>query len=246
MVICSRNFIAYLVLVVASIVGSFSLLLFGLFLFGGSFTVVELVYSGTGILAWDSLLCFMFFVQHSAMIRKSCRRRLTAIVPHHFQGTLYTFASGVTLLTLVLFWQSSGQTLISLQGTTRWMAHCVFFASLAGMVWGMRALRAFDMFGAQPILANIRDSHLPAMPLAIRGPYRWVRHPLYFFTLVLIWCSPDVTADRLLFDVLFTAWIVLGTLLEERDLAAEFGETYSNYQRKVPMLIPWKLRKPFR
>ena len=67
-----------------------------------------------------------------------------------------------------------------------------------------------------------------------------------FFTLVIIWCSPDVTADRLLFNVLFTAWIVLGTLLEERDLAAEFGETYSDYQRKVPMLIPWKLRKPFR
>jgi protein-S-isoprenylcysteine O-methyltransferase Ste14 len=68
-----------------------------------------------------------------------------------------------------------------------------------------------------------------------------VRHPLYFFTLVLIWSSPDITLDRLLFNVLFTGWIVMGTRLEERDLVAEFGEHYRAYQRYVPMLIPYKL-----
>jgi protein-S-isoprenylcysteine O-methyltransferase Ste14 len=70
-----------------------------------------------------------------------------------------------------------------------------------------------------------------------------VRHPLYFFTLVMIWTSPDITLDRLLFNVLFTGWIVVGTRLEERDLVAEFGEHYSVYQRHVPMLIPYKLIK---
>ena len=246
MVIYSQKFLGYLILVVASMVGSFSLLLFGFFLFGDSFTVVDLGYSRIGVLVWDSLLCLMFFAQHSTMIRKAFRHRLTAIVPHPFQGALYAVASGAVLIVIVLFWQNTEQTLISLQGNSRWVAHGVFFASLIGMMWGMRALRSFDMFGIQPILAHIRASHVRAMPLTIRGPYRWVRHPLYFFMLVLIWCCPDVTMDRLLFNVLFTAWIVLGTLLEERDLIAEFGETYLNYQRKVPMLIPWKLLKPLK
>jgi len=98
---CSRNFIAYLVLVVMSMVGSFSLLLFGFFLFGYSFTVEELGYSRIGVLVWDSLLCLMFFVQHSTMIRKSFRHRLTAIVPHHFQGAFYTASSGAVLFVLV-------------------------------------------------------------------------------------------------------------------------------------------------
>lgn len=222
------------------------MLLFGFFLFGGSFTVAESEYGRVGVFAWDSLLCFMFFVQHSTMIRKTFRQRLTAIVPRHFQGALYTAASGAILIGFVLFWQNSEQTLISLQGISRWVTRTVFFASMLGMMWGMRALRSFDLFGTQPILAHIRASHVRAMPLAIRGPYRWVRHPLYFFVLLLIWCCPDVTVDRLLFNVLFTAWIVFGTLLEERDLVAEFRETYPDYQRKVPMLIPWKLRKVFR
>jgi len=141
--------------------------------------------------------------------------------------------------------QNSKQPLLNLQGEFRWVAHGIFFASLMGMMWGMRALRSFDMFGIQPILTHIRASRVRTVPLTIRGPYRWVRHPLYFFILVLIWCCPDVTMDRLLFNLLFTAWIVLGTLLEERDLVTEFGESYLNYQGKVPMLIPWKLHKPF-
>ena len=78
------------------------------------------------------------------------------------------------------------------------------------------------------------------MPLAIRGPYRWVRHPLYSLFVVMLWTFPDLTADRLLFNVLFTAWIVLGSVLEERDLAREFGDPYRTYQSQVPMLVPWR------
>lgn len=243
--ISTKDFVAYLVLVIASLVGSLSLLLFGFFLFGYSFTVIDLGFSRTGVIALNSLLCLLFFFQHSVMVRKGWRQHLSPIIPLHFQGSLYTAASGIVLAGLVLFWQNSGQTLISLQGFSRWVAHGIFFASLIGMMWGMRALKSFDVFGNQQILSHTGVSHVQAMPLAIRGPYRWVRHPLYFFTLLMIWSCPDVTVDRLLFNTLFTAWIVLGTLLEERDLVAEFHQDYQNYQRKVPMLIPWKFLKPY-
>ena len=36
--------------------------------------------------------------------------------------------------------------------------------------------------------------------------------------------------------------MVVGTRLEERDLAAEFGDGYRQYQRHVPMLVPGSLR----
>lgn len=238
----NKNFITYLVLVIASLVGSFSLLLFGFFVYGYSFTIVELGFSSTGVLAWDSMLCLLFFIQHSVMIRKGFRKRLVAIIPVQFQGTLYTAASGAVLIGLVLFWQNSEQELVSLQGIARWVAHGIFFISLMGMLWGLHALRSFDAFGNQQVLAHIRDSSVTDMPLTIRGPYRWVRHPLYFFTLLMIWCCPEITVDRLLFNILFTVWIVLGTMLEERDLVAEYQGAYENYQRRVPMLIPWKIQ----
>ena len=44
--------------------------------------------------------------------------------------------------------------------------------------------------------------------------------------IVLIWSGTDVTTDRLLFNMLWTAWIVLGARWEEADMVAVFGERY--------------------
>ena len=69
-----------------------------------------------------------------------------------------------------------------------------------------------------------------------------MRHPLYLCQILVIWSGPDVTSDRLLFIVLWTAWIVLGAHLEEKDLLAQFGAQYGQYQKEVPMLLPWRGR----
>jgi protein-S-isoprenylcysteine O-methyltransferase Ste14 len=112
---------------------------------------------------------------------------------------------------------------------------------MAGMAWGARALQSFDPMGLSAFRAHVRGKQSPPQHLVIRGPYLWVRHPLYLFSILLIWACPDVTADRLLFNVLWTAWIYVGSILEEADLVAEFGETYRDYRRRVPRLVPWRV-----
>ena len=232
---------SYLVTAIAAVTGSVSLLLFGLFVYGYSLTFVELGYGRKEILVWNGFLCLLFFLQHSSMIRKPFRRRLAEIVPYHYHGAFYTIASAAVLILLVVCWQDSGQILYSLDGIVRWIARGVFFASLLGMYWGMRVLHSFDVFGVRTALDRIRSPQVKSAALVITGPYRWVRHPMYFFTLILIWSAPDITVDRLFFNVLFSTWIVVGTVLEERDLVADFGEVYRDYQRKVPMLLPCRL-----
>ena len=106
----------------------------------------------------------------------------------------------------------------------------------------MKALELCDSFGFKPVLNRLHGTKSRLSPLIIRGPYRWVRHPLYSLFLVMIWSCPDLTVDRLLFNVLFTVWMVIGSILEERDLVDAFGETYREYQHKVPMLIPYRIR----
>jgi protein-S-isoprenylcysteine O-methyltransferase Ste14 len=69
-----------------------------------------------------------------------------------------------------------------------------------------------------------------------------VRHPFYAAAILMIWACPVITLDRLLFDVLWTCWIVAGARLEERDLVAEYGDTYRAYRGEVPMLVPWRRR----
>lgn len=234
------RFVACSAILLAYLLGGASLLLFGVFLLAGSLNLVNLGLSQTATLALDAGLSLAFFVQHSTMVRKSYRRWSARVMSERYYGASYTVASGLVLLLLVIFWQESSNVLATAGGILRWFLRAVFFLSVIGFVWGIRSLGSFDTFGLQPIRDHLKGTETPSLPFTVRGPYRWVRHPLYSFCLVIIWSCPDLTADRLLFNVLWTAWIILGTVLEERDLVADFGQDYREYQGNVPMLIPMR------
>jgi protein-S-isoprenylcysteine O-methyltransferase Ste14 len=230
----------YAILALANLIGGGSLLLLMVFLYGYSVSIVDLGLSSGAALGWDALLCLAFCIQHSGMIRRSFRRRLAGVVDEHFHPALFGVASGLFLLALMLLWQPSPPLLVSLQGSERWLVRVLFFAAIAGAWWGTRSLGGIDAFGARRLLAMLRSRSAHPMPLTIRGPYRWVRHPVYTLVLVMIWSCPELSADRLLLNVTWTAWVVVGARLEERDMVADFGDAYRAYQCSVPMLIPWR------
>ncbi len=195
------------------------------------------------VLLWDALLSFAFFIQHSGMVRRPVRARLAAVIPARYQGALYSIASGVVLALVAVLWQPSPTRLFTLQGTLRWIAHALSLLAVATFAVSAIALRrSFDPLGLGPIRAHLGGRADRPGAFVVRGPYLWVRHPLYACVLLLFWSNPDVTLDMLLLSVLWTAWIWVGTTLEERDLMAEFGDAYRAYQRQVPMFIPWRGR----
>lgn len=75
--------------------------------------------------------------------------------------------------------------------------------------------------------------------LVTRGLYRLVRHPLYTFSLLVLWLNSAVSQNSFTFYLGATAYIVVGAYFEERKLLQEFGEAYAEYQRKTPMLVPF-------
>jgi protein-S-isoprenylcysteine O-methyltransferase Ste14 len=143
---------------------------------------------------------------------------------------------------VVIFWQRTSN-LFEAEGLTRVILRVLFILTIAGFVWGVKALGLFDPFGIRGILAYQKKRKPRPVAFMVRGPYQWVRHPLYLFMLVMIWSCPNLTTDRLLFNILWSAWIFVGTLLEERDLVEQFGDAYRKYQKKVPMLFPFKFIK---
>jgi protein-S-isoprenylcysteine O-methyltransferase Ste14 len=236
---------AFIILLIAAVIGYVSFIAFLFFLYAGSLGWIRLNLSESGSLMINGVLCLAFFLQHSGMIRRSFRRSLSSVIQSHYQGATYTVASGVILLVFVTFWQGSDAILFEAHGPFRGILRVIFFLSILGMCWGLWALRSIDMFGLDPILRHIRATPIPESLFKIRGPYRWVRHPLYLFMIVLFWSCPVLTTDRLLFNILWTIWVVVATVLEERDLTDVFGDAYRDYQAKVPMLLPRGFRPAY-
>jgi hypothetical protein len=236
-----QKYPAYIVIFLAYVLGGSSLVMFGAFCYAGSLHLVELGFNESGILFFDCFLSLAFFLQHSGMIRKPFRRFLSRFIPEAYVSAFYAISSGIVLFAVVIFWQESSSTVATAKGALRLLLRAIFAASIVGFYYGTKVLGFFDPYGIRAIKYHLRGKKPKEMPLTISGPYRFVRHPLYFFVLLMIWSNPYLTLDRLLFNVLWTAWIYIGAFLEERDLVANFGEAYREYKRKVPMLIPWRI-----
>lgn len=231
---------SWLLMLLAATIGSTALLAFGIFLYTGPWQVVVLFTdTGTGTaLAFDALLSLTFFAQHSGMIRRSFKTWSGRYVPSHYHGAIFTIASGICLYSIVHLWQVTEHAIMIVDGTARLGLRAVFLLAVGGIIGSALALHSFDSFGLRAIKSRQRGEAPPDAAFTVRGPYRWVRHPQYLCALVMIWSYPDLTADRLLFNVLWSVWIVIGALLEERDLVETFGREYRDYQSRVPMLIP--------
>jgi len=233
--------IGYGLIFLSYLLGGISLFLLVVFLYFGPLDILILEISETKKLMMDFMISFLFFIQHSGMIRKRFYDWMERYVDKDYHGALFTICSGLFLLLVILLWQPSNYTLFRIEGSFKWLFRLSFILSILGFYWGARALGAFDLVGINPILNRIRRIKPKSQTrnrLIIRGPYRWVRHPFYLFSIVMFWSNPDFTLDRLLFNLTWTIWIVIGTILEERDLVVAFGEPYCDYQRKVPMLLP--------
>jgi methanethiol S-methyltransferase len=230
---------AFVFLIAAYAFGGISLLSWIVFLSRGSLGIINLGLGQIGALLFDALLSLIFFVQHSLMVRNSFKKWMVRRVRQEYHGAIYTMASGIALFSLAVLWQGPVQRFTVLHGLPSIAMQILSFLALAGFIWGVRSLGSFNMFGTAQIMRLLKGvSASEQQPLIIRGAYRWVRHPLYFACLLAIWAATDITADRLLYNIMWTSWIMLGAILEERDLVATFGDTYREYKAKVPMLIP--------
>lgn len=231
----------YTIIVLSGSVGCIALLFFIGFIYTGLPSHINFGLNDVYSLALNSLLCLLFFFQHSLMIRSGFREWLSGIIPSSFHGAIFSIISGMFLLNLMLFWQKTTVRLYELDGVLFWAMRSVFFLSIIAFYLTERSLRPFDLFGIREISSYIKGKTARSSVFVVRGMYGWVRHPLYCIFLVILWTPVYVTVDRLMFNLLWTAWIITGTILEERDLIKSFGDEYRTYKYHVPMLIPYKI-----
>ncbi len=105
---------------------------------------------------------------------------------------------------------------------------------LIGLVFLYLAFKTFD--GAE--FLGLKKEMKPE--LVFSGMYQYVRHPLYFATIILILgLFLLVPTQKMLLVLLISyGYILIGYRLEERKVVEVFGDKYLDYQKRVKAIIP--------
>ncbi len=112
------------------------------------------------------------------------------------------------------------------------------FGATVGLLYGISLLGFWDFFGLRQIIRPPRSTEAVQGRLRTSGIYGWVRHPKYLFVLGILWFASRMTVNLLALYLVFSLYLYVGTFFEERRLVREFGAEYSEYQRRVPRLLP--------
>ncbi len=118
-----------------------------------------------------------------------------------------------------------------------------FFIGLTGIIFTLRYISILEFLGIKQIIRYFNNTYSiddldEQMNLRIEGSYKYTRHPLYFFSILILFSIPEMTVSNFTIIFCIVIYFYIGSIFEEKKLEKVFGETYLNYKKKVPRIIP--------
>lgn len=183
-------------------------------------------------LALDTSLALLFAIPHSLLLLPAVRKALTRFVPGPLYGCFFCTVTCITALAVIAFWRPFSPVLgparLRLEYAFPYAASWILFAysvSLTGFGY---------QTGWTSFAYWLRGEKPPAREFNPKGLYRFLRHPIYFSFLLILWTPLVWSADRLLLNTIWTIYVFVGSYLKDRRLEHYLGGVYREYETRVP------------
>lgn len=162
-----------------------------------------------------------------------------------YEGVYRLFFNAVATISflpvLIVVGANPGETIWQADAPLSYVLLGIQAVALIGLTISLLQIDTMRFLGLSQYVAwqNGKPLPLPEEPLQTGGVYALVRHPLYFFSLMLLWPTPMMTTGTLGLVIGVTLYFAFGSLLEEQKLQRAFGQTYFDYQARVAWMIPY-------
>jgi protein-S-isoprenylcysteine O-methyltransferase Ste14 len=182
-------------------------------------------FGGAAPVLIDLLLFTVFALHHSLFARNAIKHAVGRAVAEPAIRSVYVWIASALLIAVCAGWRPVGGSLYRTAAPLSLLLAAVQIAGLALTTAGARAIDPLELAGIHPARGS--------GDLVVNGAYRLVRHPLYLGWFVMVFGTPHLTGDRLLFAAVTSLYLVVAIPWEERSLEAAFGEAYRQYKRRV-------------
>lgn len=214
--------------------------------FVGDFAVPKTINTGAettfaSALVINLIVLSVFALQHSIMARPGFKKWWTRLVPEEIERSVYVLFTCVALILIFWLWRPMTGIVWEVQN----QAGVITLHSLFALGWLIVLLSTFmishfELFGLKQVYENLKSIDPRPVPFTSRLLYGVVRHPIMLGFIIAFWATPVMTVGHLVFSVTTALYILVAIkFLEERDLRQVHGKQYMDYQKQVPMLVPF-------
>jgi protein-S-isoprenylcysteine O-methyltransferase Ste14 len=192
---------------------------------------------------WILVIGAAYGVLHSTLasnrVKDLAARKFGGIFPHHYRlfYSLVAIVATFAYFGAILFFPD--QPLYRIRPP--WLYLTLFIQLVAGVCF-MAALFQNSLLGFSGLDSLFSKKTSREERLTTGGFYRYTRHPLYLFALIMLWLLPIITWNILALAVGVTVYTLIGSQLEERRLLQQFGQEYADYKKRTPWLLPIHLK----
>ncbi len=181
----------------------------------------------------------LYFIVHSLLASLWVKQRVAARWPNLMPAYRLAFNALAIALLVPIAWIMLAHTwplVWQWHGAARVVSNVLAVLAALGFIWSLKYYDLQEFFGIRQWRGQItqitEQEHLKISPL-----HRFVRHPWYFFAMVLLW-SRDMDLAQFITSVMLSFYFTIGSRMEEKKLLVYYGERYRRYMQRVPGLFP--------
>jgi protein-S-isoprenylcysteine O-methyltransferase Ste14 len=198
------------------------------------------------------LLFALFGYTHSLFASNKIKRLAVSYVGNYiaFYRIVYNITSVLAVYLLYIILPRPHIIIYDLNYPYDFIILIPQYLSLAGFIWSLRFICVKEFLGISQIRRWFNNQYDineldEELSLRIRGTYKYIRHPLYFFSIMFLLFRPVMDLFYLTCLICIMIYFYMGSHYEEKKLVEKFGEDYIRYRKAVPRFFPLKILKPY-